>query len=99
MGRITHGRVAKPGADGLIDQSLTNNHVSKQCKALYYNVLHMVNINQWSGVTVTDALTLQTASRGGDDPPHPRPLEINFHYHVLRDMDVLPGFDSPTLDY
>lgn len=49
MDRITHGRVAKPGADGLIDQSLTNNHVSKRCKALYNNVLHTVRLNQRFG--------------------------------------------------
>lgn len=82
----------------MIDQLLANIHVSKRCKALYNNVLHTVHSNQWLGGDGDGALTLQTASRGGDDPPHPRPLEINFHYHVSRDMDVLPGFDSPTLD-
>nr|DAU85497.1 MAG TPA: hypothetical protein [Crassvirales sp.] len=55
----------------------------------------MVNINQWSGVTVTDALTLQTASRGGDDPPHPRPLEINFHYHVFEGYGYFTGVRFP----
>ena len=80
----------------MIDQLLANIHVSKRFYIEYIWIT--VHLNQWLGGDGDGALTLQTASRGGDDPPHPRPLEINFHYHVSRGMDTLPGFDSPTLD-
>lgn len=77
----------------MIDQLLANIHVSKRFYIEYIWIT--VHLNQWLGGDGDGALTLQTASRGGDDPPHPRPLEINFHYLLSGGRGCLDGVRFP----
>ena len=77
----------------MIDQLLANIHVSKRFYIEYIWIT--VHLNQWLGGDGDGALTLQTASRGGDDPPHPRPLEINFHYLLFEGHGCFTGVRFP----
>lgn len=77
----------------MIDQLLANIHVSKRFYIEYIWIT--VHLNQWLGGDGDGALTLQTASRGGDDPPHPPTARDQFHYQHIEGYGYFTGVRFP----